>query len=102
MTAAYYFSRFLAHPSRGVPGGADGIIYAWYFEWVKQAFVHLHNPLYTDAMNAPTGVNVMWNTAGVAPAVGCLPPTAGSGAPPTGGATMVLAPRRPAPTGRFL
>jgi hypothetical protein len=102
MTAAYYFSRFLAHPSRGVPGGADGIIYAWYFEWIKQAFVHLHNPFFTDALNAPAGVNVMWNTAVFALAVVCIPLTALIGAGPTVGLMMVLAPIASASTAYFV
>jgi hypothetical protein len=46
-----------------LPGGADGILYAWYLAWVRHCVVHLHNPFFTAAINAPTGVNVMWNTS---------------------------------------
>ncbi len=102
LAAAYYFSRFLAHPTRGIPGGADGIVYAWYFEWVEQAFVHLHNPFFSDAINAPAGVNVMWNTAVFALAVVCIPLTALIGAGPTVGLMMVLAPVASASTAYFV
>src|SRR5262249_48066024 len=102
LMAAYLFSRFLAHPTRGVPGGADGVIYAWYFEWVEQAFVHLHNPFFSDAMNSPVGVNVMWNTAVFALAVVCIPLTALIGAGPTVGLMMVLAPVASATTAYFV
>jgi hypothetical protein len=102
LAAGYLFSRFLAHPTRGVPGGADGVIYAWYFEWVEQALVHLHNPLFSHAMNAPAGVNVMWNTAVIALAVVCAPLTALIGADPTVGLMMVLAPVASATTAYFV
>jgi hypothetical protein len=102
LLATYYFSRFLAHPTRGVPGGADGVIYAWYFEWVEQAFLHLHNPFFTDAINSPNGVNVMWNTAVFALAVVCIPITALIGAGPTVGLMMVLAPIASATTAYFV
>jgi hypothetical protein len=100
--AAYYYSRFLAHPTRGVPGGADGVIYTWYFEWVEQAFIHLHNPFVSPALNAPTGVNVMWNTALFAVAVVCIPFTAFFGAGPTLGFVAVLAPVASASTAYFV
>jgi hypothetical protein len=102
LAAAYYYSRFLAHPTRGVPGGADGVIYTWYFEWVDQAFVHLHNPFVSPALNAPTGVNVMWNTALFAMAVVCIPFTALFGAGPTLGFVAVLAPVASASTAYFV
>lgn len=102
LAAAYYYSRFLAHPTRGVPGGADGVIYTWYFEWVEQAFVHLHNPFISPAMNAPIGVNVMWNTALFAVAVVCIPFTALFGATPTLGFVAVLAPVASATTAYFV
>jgi hypothetical protein len=100
--AAAQFSRFLADPTRGVPGGADGVIYTWYFEWVKQAVVHLHNPFFAPALNAPAGVNVMWNTAMFALALVFLPLTALVGAGPTVGSLMVLAPVASASTAYFV
>lgn len=102
LVASQYFAHFLAHPHRGVPGGADGILYAWYFEWVHQAVVHLHNPLFSPAMNAPYGLNIMWNTALLALAVVCVPLTATIGPIATVGLLMVAAPVLSASTCYFV
>ena len=53
-------------------------------------------------MNAPTGVNVMWNTAIFAVAVVCIPFTALFGAGPTLGFVAVLAPVASATTAYFV
>lgn len=90
--AAGYFSTFLQHPRRGVPGGADGILYTWYFEWVEKSVVHLHNPFVSHAMNAPYGLNLMWNTAVLLLALLCIPITATLGPIVAVGLMMVLAP----------
>lgn len=102
LASAYNYSRFLAHPTRGVPGGADGVIYSWYFEWIEQSVIHLHNPFFSPAMNAPLGVNVMWNTSLLALAVVCIPFTALIGAGPTIGFLAVLAPVASATTAYFV
>jgi hypothetical protein len=59
--SAYHYSHLLARPSSGIPGEADGVVYVWFFEWVEHSLAQLHNPLLSNAMNAPTGVNLMWN-----------------------------------------
>jgi hypothetical protein len=63
LAAAYNYSHFLGDPQHGLIGGADGVAYAWYLEWVHQGIVHGHNPFVSVALNAPTGVNLMWNTS---------------------------------------
>ena len=35
----------------------------WFIRWIPYAIQHLVNPLITDQLNAPTGVNLMWNTS---------------------------------------
>ena len=102
LASAYNYSRFLAHPTRGAPGGADGVIYSWYFEWIEQSVIHLHNPFISPAMNAPLGVNVMWNTSLFALALVCVPLTALIGAGPTVGLLAVLAPVASATTAYFV
>ena len=92
LIAVGYFWTFLTHPQRGVPGGPDGILYTWYFEWVEQSVVHLYNPLFSSAMNAPDGFNVMWNTPLFLLSVLFLPLTATIGPIPTVGLLMLLAP----------
>src|SRR6201999_1017472 len=70
------FSRFLDHLGHAVPGGPDGIIYVWYFEWVEQAFLHGHNVFIAPGLNAPAGVSVMWNTSLLLVAILGIPLTA--------------------------
>ncbi len=65
----------LAHLGSAVPGANDGVLFSWYFEWVAQCVVHAHNPFVSSALNAPTGVNVMWNTAVLLLATVCTPLT---------------------------
>ncbi len=90
--AGYYFWDFLTDLGHQIPGGADGVIYGWFFQAVEQSLVHLHNPLFTDAMNAPDGVNVMWNTSLLAVAIVCTPVTALLGGANTVVLVMALAP----------
>ncbi|SDJ35210.1 hypothetical protein SAMN05444157_2953 [Frankineae bacterium MT45] len=90
--ACVAFSKFLAHPTRSIPGGADGVLFAWYFESVQHSLWHLQNPLFSDAMNTPTGLNVMWNTALIIVSTLMSPLTAVIGAVATAGLMMLLAP----------
>jgi hypothetical protein len=92
LLALYYFWGFLSDLGAQIPGDADGVIYAWFFQSIEQSVVHLHNPLFTTAMNAPDGVNLMWNTSLVALGVVCVPLTAAIGAVNTTVLMMMLAP----------
>jgi hypothetical protein len=78
--SAYYYGLVVARPSAGVPGSGDGVVYVWFFEWVEHALAHLQNPLLSDAMNAPTGVNAMWNGSVLLLSVPLAPLTAALGA----------------------
>ena len=50
--------------------------FTWYFRYDATAVAHLHLPaLTTDAMNAPTGISVMWNTFMLLPGVLLAPVT---------------------------
>ena len=79
------------HLNETLPGSSDGIVFSWYFEWIAQSFVHGHNPFVSTALNAPAGVNVMWNTAVFLLAVLCIPLTLTIGAPATVALMAVLA-----------
>ncbi|MEP6597956.1 MAG: hypothetical protein ABJB98_00725 [Actinomycetota bacterium] len=92
IAAIILYSRFLAHPNRGVPGGADGLLYAWYFEHIEQSIIHLSNPFFTTALNAPDGVNIMWNTSVFAVGVLLAPLTATIGPVATTNVALTLAP----------
>jgi hypothetical protein len=52
--------------------------YLWVLRWLPFAVSHGHNPLVTDYLNAPEGVNLMWNTSLVLPAL-LLAPMQGPG-----------------------
>lgn len=90
--ALYCYSGFVRAPLRRTVGGADGVAYAWYLEWTHQSIVHGHNPFISTALNAPTGVNLMWNTSLFLLGVLAMPLTATIGPFATVGVLFVLAP----------
>ena len=58
----------------GNPNDADQ--FAWFFRYDATAIAHFHLPaLVTTAMNAPQGVNVMWNTFMLLPGILLAPVT---------------------------
>ena len=62
----------------GNPNDADQ--FAWFFRYDATAIAHLHLPaLVTTAMNAPQGVNVMWNTFMLLPGIVLAPVTLACG-----------------------
>ena len=90
--SGWLYSGFLGHLGQQIPGGADGVLYAWFFENAEQSVVHLRDPLVTGLLNAPGGVNVMWNTALLLPALVLSPLTSAIGAPATVTILMAAAP----------
>jgi hypothetical protein len=42
---------------------ADAHLFVWWLRWTPWALVHGHDPLVTDYLNYPDGVNAMWNTS---------------------------------------
>lgn len=57
----------------GNPG--DIRLFAWYLEHDSRSVLHGQNPLYFTTMNAPAGVNGMWNTSLLLPALIMTPVT---------------------------
>jgi hypothetical protein len=58
----------------GNPGDAD--LFAWYMRYAAQAVAHGHLPaLVTPALNAPQGINLMWNSSMLLPSVLLAPIT---------------------------
>lgn len=41
-------------------GAADTDVAMWGMVWTPYALLHHHNPLHTDMINWPTGINLMW------------------------------------------
>jgi hypothetical protein len=70
--------RLWVHPaSRYVAGNPhDTDLFAWFMRYAATAVQHGHLPaLVTTGMNAPTGINMMWNTPVLLPAVLLAPVT---------------------------
>jgi len=74
--------RLWAHPAQMVPtafgasANPDVSLSAWFMRYVASSLAHGHLPaLVTTAINAPQGVNAMWNTSLLAPAVALTPVT---------------------------
>ena len=61
---------------RMIAGNPDDVrLFEWYLEHGPQAVLHGHNPLYFTTMNTPAGVNAMWNTPLLFPALLLSPVT---------------------------
>lgn len=64
----------LTTPDDPVPGDAD--LFAWDMWYAAHALAHGHLPaLVTTALNAPRGINLMWNTSLLFPSVALTPLT---------------------------
>lgn len=75
-----YFSVIWANPSSrwvGIQGDAN--TFMWYLAWVAHSMVRLNNPLVTNYLMFPQGVNLMWNTSVIIPGVLLTPFTLGLG-----------------------
>ena len=57
----------------GTPG--DPRLFIWYLGWIPHHLSQGLNPLFTDHLNYPYGVNLMWNTSMLFPAVVLWPVT---------------------------
>ena len=58
---AYFGWRLLPHPGRPYVGrGLDPQIFIWSFAWWPHAILHWHNPFFTHALWAPSGVELAW------------------------------------------
>jgi hypothetical protein len=78
--AVLLFGRTWAHPGTAWIGyDDDPHLFIWYLGWTPHQAAALHSPLFTTAVQAPGGVNLMWNTAVVAPALVLWPVTAAFG-----------------------
>jgi hypothetical protein len=69
--------RIWADPEHMVPQGGDDInLNIWFMRYAETALAHGHLPaLVTTAVNAPEGINVMWNTSLLLPGVLLAPVT---------------------------
>jgi hypothetical protein len=54
----------------------DPKLFIWYLGWIPHELAQWHNPLVTDYLSYPPGVNLMWNTSLLFPALVLWPVTA--------------------------
>lgn len=43
--------------------GADPLLFMWFMRWIPFAIGHGFNPLYSNFVSYPYGVNILWNTS---------------------------------------
>ena len=74
--AAGLFNAAWRSPAQlAVGGGADVPYTIWFMRWVPFALAHGWNPLLTDYLDYPSGVNLMWNGLFPLPAILLAPVT---------------------------
>src|SRR5712692_5938134 len=54
----------------------DPKLFIWYLGWLPNQLAQLHDPLFTNHLAYPPGVNLMWNTSILFPALVLWPVTA--------------------------
>jgi hypothetical protein len=74
-----FVGTWLAPTNRLVFGDVDVREITWFMGWTPYALGHGHTPLLTTHIDYPLGVNLMWNTAMVFPALVLWPVTAALG-----------------------
>jgi hypothetical protein len=57
----------------------DPKLFVWYLGWLPHELSLGHNPLFTSYLSYPSGVNLMWNTSMIFPALLLWPVTAAFG-----------------------
>jgi hypothetical protein len=76
LLAVALFSSTWANPAASWIGSPkDPALFIWYLGWIPHALAEGHNPLFTDYLSYPPGVNLMWNTSMIFPALVLWPVT---------------------------
>jgi hypothetical protein len=77
LSVAMYWQVWQDDPSRRLLGSGlgDGALLMWFLRWTPAALGHGLNPLFSDYLNFPHGVNVMWNTSLLLPGLLLAPIT---------------------------
>lgn len=64
------FGQLIPSTSGVIGEGADPFLAGWFVAWIAHSIVHFSNPLYSQAMNYPRGVNLAQNAE--APLIGLV------------------------------
>jgi hypothetical protein len=77
LLALLLFSSTWVNPAGSWIGSPkDPKLFIWYLGWIPHELARGHNPLSTDYLSYPQGVNLMWNTSMIFPASLLWPVTA--------------------------
>ena len=77
LIAAALFSSTWIDPAGSLIGTPkDPKLFVWYLGWLPHELSQGYNPLFTDYLSYPTGVNLMWNTSMIFPSLVLWPVTA--------------------------
>lgn len=63
LVAGYVTGPLWLHRDRMVVTHNDQMLFEWMLSWAAYAVTHLENPLHTDRLGVPDGVNLMANTS---------------------------------------
>ena len=93
LSVVVWWNLWSGHPtSTTTCGCGDTASFLWYLEWPAHALAHGLNPLYSTAMNYPSGVNLLANTSELAIGVLLAPVTWLFGPVATLNVALTLAP----------
>ncbi|HTW06446.1 MAG TPA: hypothetical protein VME46_02995 [Acidimicrobiales bacterium] len=80
LSLALYHNATLHSTITQVGGAGDADEYSWFLSWLPFALTHGIDPLVSHVVNAPGGINLMWNTSVILPSFLVSPLTAIFGA----------------------
>lgn len=63
-------------PLTHIDGTQDALQSVWFMSWPPFALTHHHSPFTGTYMNYPPGINLLWNTSAIGPAILLWPVTA--------------------------
>jgi hypothetical protein len=76
LAVAVFSSTWIDPAGSWIGSPKDPRLFIWYLGWIPHELSQGHNPLFTDYLSYPHGVNLMWNTSMVFPALVLWPITA--------------------------
>jgi hypothetical protein len=76
LAVALFSSTWVDPAGRWIGSPKDPQLFIWYLGWIPHQLSHGLNPLFTDYLSYPPGVNLMWNTSMIFPALVLWPVTA--------------------------
>src|SRR5260370_37493356 len=76
VAAALFSSTWIDPADTWIGSPKDPALFIWYLGWMPHDLTQGHNPLFTDYLSYPQGVNLMWNTSMIFPALLLWPVTA--------------------------